>query len=150
MENTNFQKIEISEIDEVARLDKLCIGDTKDYMIYNTIYRNETEAWVLRYGKKLVGYILFGHSPEWKQSNYMFIYRTSVHPKYRRRGYGRYMREHVLKVAIDRGHTLICSGIKADNTAMLNLTKSMGFVEYDTECESYLKNNILLMCRELE
>ena len=148
MENITFRKMDISEIDEVARLDDLCIGDTKNHLIYNSIYSGDAEAWLVLYKGKLIGYTVYGCPSGWQHDTF-FIYRTGVHPDYRRRGYGRYIRDRILQDVRDRGCRLLCSGIKSDNTVMLNLAKSMGFIDWESEDDYYKENNIILMCNDL-
>ena len=146
MNNIIFRKMNISEIDHVARLDELCIGVTKNFLVYDPIYSGDADAWLLLYKEKLIGYTVYGCPSKWQRDDWFFIYRTGVHPDYRGKGYGRYIRERILKDVRSRGCTLIFSGIKSDNTVMLNLAKSMGFFEWRPNDESYEEKNILLMC----
>ena len=119
---------------------------------------NCTEDWIQKDIDRGVSYFVIENegSPvgcialELANSNICYLERLAVLPNYRRQGFGKALVVHVLSKAKLLGAHRISIGIIAEQTALKNWYKRMGFVEGESKEFPLLPFRVTFMSYEVE
>ena len=124
-ENITIQRMTQDDIEETARLEKLCFSDpwAKENFREELKHRFSIPL-VVRSGQTIIGYMCL-----WHIEDQMEIANFAVSPDFRRRGIGREMMEKVLWEANERGCTSLILSVRESNLPAIGLYTSHGFVE---------------------
>lgn len=81
------------------------------------------------WNNETVGYASFGTFRAWDAYQYTVEHSIYVHPKWRGKGVGKMLIEHLIAAAKSGGYHTMLGGIDAANTASCLFHQSFGFVE---------------------
>jgi ribosomal-protein-alanine N-acetyltransferase len=125
LENITIQRMTRDDIEEIARLERLCFSDpwAKENFREELNHRFSVPL-VVKSGQTIIGYICL-----WRIEDEMEIANFAVSPEFRRRGIGRKMMERVLWEAGERGVTGLILSVRESNLPAIELYTSYGFVE---------------------
>ncbi len=75
----------------------------------------------------------------------LHITNTVIHPDFRRKGIAGKIRKKIISIAVERNIKRITTNHHPSNTAIINLSKKLGFKEYK-ECavDNYCENDIFM------
>ena len=125
LENITIQRMTRDDIEEIARLEKLCFSDpwVKESFREELKHRFSVPL-VVKSGPTIAGYMCL-----WHIDDQMEIANFAVSPDFRGRGIGRKMMEEVLRVAEERSCTNLILSVRESNLPAIRLYTSHGFVE---------------------
>ena len=125
LENITIQRMTRDDIEEIARLERLCFSDPWAEENFRDELRHRFSVpLVVKSGPTIVGYMCL-----WLVEDKMEIANFAVSPEFRRRGIGGKMMEKVLREAKERGCTNLILSVRESNLPAIGLYASQGFVE---------------------
>ena len=125
LENITIQRMTRDDIEEIARLERLCFSDPWAEENFRDELRHRfCVPLVVRSGPTIIGYMCL-----WHIEYQMEIANFAVSPDFRRRGIGREMMERVLREAKEMGCTNLILSVRESNLPAIGLYTSHGFVE---------------------
>jgi ribosomal-protein-alanine N-acetyltransferase len=124
-ENITIQRMTEEDIEEIARLEKLCFSDpwVKENFREELRHRFSVPL-VVKSGPTIIGYMCL-----WHIDDQIEIANFAVSPDFRGRGVGRRMMAEVLREADQRGCTNLILSVRESNLPAIGLYTSHGFVE---------------------
>jgi ribosomal-protein-alanine N-acetyltransferase len=125
LENITIQRMTQDDIEEIARLERLCFSDPwAKENFREELRRRVSVPLVVKSGQTIIGYMCL-----WHIEDQMEIANFAVSPDFRERGVGRKMMEKVLWEAKERGCTNLILSVRESNLSAIRLYTSDGFVE---------------------
>ncbi len=125
VDHITIERMTEDDIDEVARLERLCFSDPWAKTSFQEELRHGFSIpLVVKSGTKVVGYACL-----WHIDDEMEIANFAMSSEYRRRGIGRKMMERVLWEAEAKKCKNVILSARESNLPALNLYASFGFVE---------------------
>jgi len=125
LENITIQRMTRDDIEEIARLERLCFSDPWAKENFRDELRHRFSVpLVVRSGPTIIGYMCL-----WHLQDQMEIANFAVSPDFRGRGIGRKMMERVLWEAKEMGCTNLTLSVRESNLPAIRLYTSHGFVE---------------------
>ena len=133
LENIAIQRMTRDDIEEIARLERLCFSDpwAKENFREELKHRFSVPL-VVKSGQTIVGYMCL-----WRIEDEMEIANFAVSPEFRRRGIGRKMMERVHWEAGERGVTSLMLSVRESNLLAIKLYTGCGFVEVHRRKDYY-------------
>lgn len=115
--------LEISHIDKVYEIEKLSYSNPWTKFGFLAETRNPfSMPYVLIREDEIVGYIVL-----WDYGESLHIANITVHPNYRRRGYGRFMLKFAISKAREMGKRMLTLEVRESNEPARKLYESEGF-----------------------
>jgi len=125
LENITIQRMTQDDIEEIARLEKLCFSDPwVEQSFREELKHRFSLPLVVKSGQTILGYMCL-----WHIDDQMEIANFAVSPDFRGRGIGRQMMAEVLREADQRGCTSLILSVRESNLPAIRLYTSHGFVE---------------------
>lgn len=104
-----------------------------------------SQFFVARHQYRIIGYVGY-----WEVDNEAHIVNLAVHPKFRRRGFGKSIMEFLLKNASKKGLSKVLLEVRQTNTAAQRLYESKGFSIVGFRPKYYKNEAAFLMERSNE
>jgi len=133
VEHITIQRMSEDDVDEVARLERLCFSDPWSKRSFQEELKHRFSIpLVVKSGTKVIGYACL-----WHIDDQMEIANFAVSPEFRKKGIGGMMMERVLAEAEKRSCTSVMLSVRESNEAGLNLYAKSGFVEVERRKNYY-------------
>lgn len=133
VEHLTIERMSQKDVEEVARLERLCFSDPWSNRSFQEELRNRFSVpLVVKSGSKIIGYICL-----WHIYDQMEIANFAVSPEFRKKGIGRMMMERVLWEAKRRGCASVVLSVRESNLTAINLYAKSGFVEVERRRNYY-------------
>lgn len=148
VEHITIQRMSEDDVEEVARLERLCFSDPWSKTSFEEELKHQFSIpLVVRSGTKVIGYACL-----WHIDDQMEIANFAISPEFRKKGIGRMMMERVLAEAKKRGCTSVMLSVRESNLAGLNLYAKSGFVEVERRKNYYRlpTEDAIIMVKNLE
>ncbi len=125
VDRITIQRMSLDDLDEVARLEKLCFSDPWTKQSFQEDLEHQFSiSLVVRFDQRIIGYTCL-----WCVDEQMEIANIAVSPEFRRKGIGRMLIETIISESIKRGCHSAHLSVRESNLPALNLYKEFGFVE---------------------
>ncbi|UCB52320.1 MAG: ribosomal protein S18-alanine N-acetyltransferase [Candidatus Zixiibacteriota bacterium] len=125
LENISIQRMTQDDIEEIARLEKLCFSDPWAKQNFQEELKHRFSVpLVVKSGQTVLGYMCL-----WHIEDQMEIANFAVSPDFRGRGIGKKMMEKVLWEAEERGCTNLILSVRESNLPAIGLYTDHGFEE---------------------
>ena len=120
-----IQRMNQEDVEEVARLEKICFSDPWNKEAFIEELRQKLAIpLVVKMDEKIVGYTNL-----WHLDDQLEIANIAVSPEHRKEGIGERLMMRILKEAEDRNCRSIILTVRESNIAAINLYVKFGFVE---------------------
>jgi ribosomal-protein-alanine N-acetyltransferase len=125
VENFLIQRMSQEDVEEVARLERLCFSDPWSKSSFEHELKNRFSIpLVVKSNERIVGY-----SCLWKIYEQMEIATIAVSPEFREKGIGRMMMNWIVREARKRGCKSVILSVRESNKAAISLYRAFEFVE---------------------
>ncbi len=148
VEHITIQRMTEDDLEEVARLEKLCFSDPWSKRSFQGELKHRFSIpLVVKSGTRVIGYTCL-----WHIDDQMEIANFTISPEFRRKGIGKIMMERVLLEARKRGCFSVMLSVRESNVAALNLYAKAGFVEVERRKNYYRlpTEDAIIMFRNVE
>jgi ribosomal-protein-alanine N-acetyltransferase len=143
-EATKFKlrRMRSSDIDQVFALEERIFPTPWTRKSYEfELERNPaSEQWVIEAWAEHEEWIIVAYSVCWQLGDELHVANIAVAPKFRRRGLGRRLLQHVLARAAERGMKSATLEVRSGNRAAQDLYVSFGFTVVGRRKRYYTKN----------
>ena len=130
-ENFHRFQSDILEIERVSFPSPWSLGAFRD-----EVNRTVSHLWALISDEKFTGYICF-----WAVADEIHLLNLAVHPKKRRKGFGRYLLTSMIKAGIAKGVRKAWLEVRPSNSMARTLYLKAGFKETDRTPRYYKDTN---------
>lgn len=132
---TAFRQMTISDVPQVAALEKACFSDPWSERSIASELDNGLSCWLVAMeGDRVVGYV--GSQTVLDETDMMNL---AVHPDYRRRGLAQQLIEHLLHTLRQRGSRSLTLEVRASNAPARALYEKTGFSQVGLR-KNYYRN----------
>lgn len=131
-------------IDEVIRVNEVCLPEHYGRFFYEDLYRRFPKMFLIaREGEKVVGYIMcrieFGFSElGLKIKRKSHVVSIAVLPEHQRKGVGSLLVKGAIKAATDYGASECFLEVRKSNESAVNFYRNLGFKVTSTKKSYYL------------
>jgi ribosomal-protein-alanine N-acetyltransferase len=143
-----FRKMKEPDLDQVISIENECFSDPWSYLSFKSDIHNEMALpMVLDSDGSIAGY-----SSIYIVANELQIGNFAVQSKYRGRGAAKLMMEEIIKIARNRGCSMIYLEVRESNDPAIKLYSSFGFRSVGHRKNYYRspKENAIVMAKEIK
>ncbi len=147
LEHITIERMKEEDVDEVARLEKLCFSDPwAKASFQEELKHGFSIPLVVKSGRQVIGYACL-----WHIDVQMEIANFAVSPHLRRKGIGRMMMKRVLGEARKKNCTNLILSVRESNLPAIRLYGDYGFVEVHRRRKYYRQpdEDAIIMVRNL-
>jgi len=144
IEHITIERMSEEDVDEVARLERLCFSDPWSKRSFEEEIKHRFSIpLVVKSGTKVIGYTCL-----WFVYDQMEIANFAISPEFRGKGIGRMTMERVLAETEKKGCLTVILSVRESNKAAINLYTKSGFVEVERRKNYYrspIEDAIIMM-----
>lgn len=143
-----IEAMRLRDVSQVLRIERASFPTPWSRRAFlSELLTNENAHYIVaRIGKRVVGYVGM-----WLVAGEAHVTNLAVHPKYRRRGIGRKLMDHLARMAREKGAIYMTLEVRRSNLTAQSLYRQLGFVVEGVRPGYYLDNgeDALLMGKDL-